>query len=273
MKRIFYLIAIVAIAVSSLCGCIDKIEKSQEAVDTLRIDSICYDTLFSYGKGKDAPVCEISIHFPFASGANADELNDSLLNFIEGAKHGEALTRDYFTRMLAHGADEFLQLFRSDIDDAAEDSPDYMRGAGYYLNVRYSVADAPDSILVCKIEESSYTGGAHGSYMESYLNVDRATGHVISLSDICAPGQEPQLIDAIVKQFLTDYKCDSLKQLQEEHMIFLLCDEPVVASQFYFSETGVTFVYNEYEIAPYSEGVITTTVPYATMKAFAPKKK
>lgn len=273
MKNILLGIATVAIVVSSFSSCLNKTAENPSADDTLRIDSVCYDTLLTYGKGNDAPICEIDIHFPYAAGKNAAEFNDSVANFLENASKEGTLDRTYFERMVRQGANEFFSLFRSDIDDAADDNPEYMRGAGYYLSVKYSTWNAPDSILVCEINESTYTGGAHGSYMESYLNVDKATGHVVSLSDICDPAHEKELTDAIVKQLMMDNNCTTLKQLQDEYSIFMLCDEPVVASQFYYDKEGITFVYNEYEIAPYAAGVIKATVPYATMKAFAPTKQ
>jgi len=273
MKRFLFAIAAITVAATSLTSCFDKNGEAQAEEESFRIDSVCCDTTFAYGKGKDAPTCEVSIHFPFAVGTNAAEFNDSVVNYLIDAKRESVLDSAYFSRMVAKGADGFIQLFREDIDDASDSNPEYMRGAGYYLSVKHSVWDAPDSILVCEIDESTFTGGAHGSYSESYINVDKATGHVVSLSDICDPAHEKELIDAIVKQIMADNGCTTLEQLQEDHAIFLLCDEPMVASQFYYGPDGITFVYNEYEIAPYAAGVIKATLPYAVMSKFAPSAK
>lgn len=277
MKKLKLLSAAVMATALSLTSCHKTTPSATDdgdtiAATTLTIDSVCCDTLFAYGSGDGAPTCEISICLPFASGANAAELNDSVATFLPDTKAGKPLTRETLMSAIDFGMAEFANSFVSDMTDAADDIPDYMHGAGYNLDVSFSVSHAPDSVLVCQINESSYTGGAHGSYTVSYLNVDERDGHVIKLEELCDEAHKAALTDSIVKQLMADRHCNSLKQLQEEHGIFMLCDEPMVASNFLYAADGITFVYNQYEIAPYAAGIIEVTLPYSTMKAFAPAR-
>jgi len=261
----------------SLFSCGMKTPRSGDGSDSatttpLTIDSVYCDTTFVYGNETDAPTCEIHIHLPFASGSNAAEFNDSVALYASSTRQIRPLTRDSLQAAINRGAKEFIDSFVTDMEDAADYNPDYMRGAGYYLNVNYSISNAIDSVLVCGINETTYTGGAHGSYYISYINVDRRDGHVITLDELCDEAHEKALTDSIVKQVMADNNCATLEQLKEETGIFMLSDEPVVADNFYFSEKGITFTYNQYEIAPYAVGVIEVTLPYATMKAFAPAR-
>lgn len=275
MKRLSTTLALAIVATLMLFSCMGKTGQSADNSDTLftaqlRIDSICCDTLYVYGSESDAPTCRVSIRFPFASGDFAAAFNDSVAGFLPNIEAKRPLTLDYITEKVRHGASDFVASFVNDMANIADDNPDYMRGAGYSLDVKYSLTRPNDSVLVCCMKQSAYTGGAHGLYSEDFYNIDLSDGHIISLSDICDKSQTSALIDAIVKQLEVVYKCTSLKQLQDKHNIFMLSDEPVMAANFYYAADGITFVYNEYEIAPYSEGIIKVTVPYATMKQFAP---
>lgn len=241
--------------------------------ENIRIDSVMADTLYTYGTGKDAPTCNILIHFPFAEGKMAAELNDSLASKLEEYAKIRPTTREEFQSAVEKGALYFLNLFKSDLQDATEDQPDYMRGGGYFINVSYAAHTVMDSVLVCQIYEDTYTGGAHGNHAISYYNVNRSNGHVITLADICPANRMQQLTDSIVASLVKQYECKSLDELRNEHAIFMLCDTPVVAQNFYFDANGITFVYNEYEIAPYACGIIETTLSYGCVAAATGTKR
>lgn len=278
MKKIFSLSLMTFLMLAVFQSCDMKKSSSTDGGNSadeqnIRIDSVMADTLFTYGTGKDAPTCNVLIHFPFAEGAMAAELNDSLASKLEEYAKMRPSTREEFQAAVNKGALYFLNLFKNDMADITEDQPDFMRGAGYFINVSYDAHTVMDSVLVCQIYEDTYTGGAHGNHAINYYNVNKSNGHVITLSDICPADRLPQLTDSIVASLVKQYNCKSLEQLQTEHAIFMLCDKPVVAQNFYFDANGITFVYNEYEIAPYACGIIETTLSYGCVAAATGKSR
>ena len=52
------------------------------------------------------------------------------------------------------------------------------------------------------------------------------------------------------------------EQAEDLNNLPLPCNAP------YLSETGVVFLYTQYEIAPYSSGIITFEIPFADIRPF-----
>ncbi len=105
----------------------------------------------------------------------------------------------------------------------------------YYLTLRYT--------------GYGYTGGAHGYAYENYKTVDTREQKYIGLSDILNPSQ-------------VDWNTLLLKYAGERKNEFF---EPASVSynrNFHFNSDAITFVYGQYEIAPYSSGIIQITIPF-----------
>jgi hypothetical protein len=97
----------------------------------------------------------------------------------------------------------------------------------------------------------SFTGGAHGQEIKSYATIDLKSGKTLTLSDIFKSGYESNLSGLLTS------KLQSMSQLTGRDKLtdagyFVDTLEP--SENFYLSENGVGFVYNQYEIAPYAFG-------------------
>ena len=96
---------------------------------------------------------------------------------------------------------------------------------------------------------SEYTGGAHGNTVIIGVNVDRATGKEVSLDDVLALiGKTlPQVADASLVQ---------LKATLGEDLAFPEGANATAENYGTFLVSGdrVTFVFNNYQVAPYAAG-------------------
>lgn len=111
-----------------------------------------------------------------------------------------------------------------------------------------SVYVGPDIVSVA-ISISEYTGGAHPNTVIIGVNVDKGSGRELALDDALAMiGKTlPQLAEA------------SLAILQSEFGESIIFPEGAEAkvenySTFLVSEDKVTFIFNSYQVAPYSAG-------------------
>ena len=111
-----------------------------------------------------------------------------------------------------------------------------------------SVYIGPDIASVA-LSISEYTGGAHGNTVVIGVNVDRATGKEISLDDALALiGKTlPEVADASLTQ---------LKAVLGEDVLFPEGADPKQENYgtFLVSEDRVTFIFNNYQVAPYAAG-------------------
>lgn len=147
--------------------------------------------------------------------------------------------------------EKYVEYLQEIIADAKKD-PDFLIGQTItcredqckremvYLDERY---------LSYRIEEYTYSGGAHGSTKVSVGTLDRETGRQLTLNDVFGKDGLATLETELRKAVIA--------KIGEENI-----QSPVKPIEnFYLAADGWHFVYNEYEIACYAIGAIEVVVP------------
>ena len=135
----------------------------------------------------------------------------------------------------------------------------------YYMYNSNKMMFQNDSLLSYAVEYSDYTGGAHGSHRVTYVNVDLGDLVTISEEDIFVPNYKKPLTDVIINRLMTQNNVtvpDSLISIG-----FFNIDEIYPNNNFWLDDNGIHYAYNQYEIAPYSMGVIDVNIPYEDLSA------
>lgn len=112
---------------------------------------------------------------------------------------------------------------------------------------------------IISVSITSYvnTGGAHGILNITFLNFESTTGKQI-----------PN------KNLFTD--SDSLKEIVKKHVIEATRKKDIVfepenfqlPQNIGYTEDGVIFLYNTFQIGPYSSGIIEFTIPFEEIKSY-----
>lgn len=106
-----------------------------------------------------------------------------------------------------------------------------------------------------------YTGGAHGNYGTTLYTFTKKDGRLLNLNDILTDkGIKilPELLEAVAKiQF-------KVKQGALKENGFLV-DHIPVSKEFYVTGKGIGFLYNPYEIMPFSAGQVNLLVPFTAL--------
>ena len=118
-----------------------------------------------------------------------------------------------------------------------------------------------------------YGGGMHGYTTEVGFTFRKSDGKQIKLLEDTDSPELAQLIKEGVKSFFAG---GSDKTMTDEEVLeFLFASEvdeldniPLPGNAPYLSDTGVVFLYTQYEIAPYSSGIITFEVPFAKISPY-----
>ena len=100
----------------------------------------------------------------------------------------------------------------------------------------------------------SFEGGAHGLSGKYYTCVDLETGRKLTFNDVFTKESE-EALTAIIR-----------REKPQDYIYFYTEIKP--NDNFYFDSNGIIFVYNPYEIAPYSAGVIEIYVPFNEIAPF-----
>ena len=119
-------------------------------------------------------------------------------------------------------------------------------------------------LLVYRIDYNEYTGGAHGIYMSTFLNLDLRTLAPIRLDDLFVNDYKEQLTDLLWNQLMADNKVATRQELED--MGYVTTGDLTPTENFYLSKDGITFNNNVYDIAPYVMGPVKITLPYEMMQ-------
>ena len=118
-----------------------------------------------------------------------------------------------------------------------------------------------------------YGGGAHGFTTEVGFTFRKSDGKQIPLLTNTDSPQLAKLIKEGIKSFFAGGPDKTMTD--EEVLEFLFAEEvetldnlPIPGNSPYLTDTGVVFLYTQYEIAPYSSGIITFEVPFADVLPF-----
>lgn len=115
--------------------------------------------------------------------------------------------------------------------------------------VTCSVKDSSKNFLCLGIASDYYAlGAAHGSFTMNFINFDLTTGNKITLDELIEPSNFRALKALAKKKFL--------QQNGEEGWWFTTEDQPFeLAEVFALERKGIRFIYQQYEIGPYSAGL------------------
>jgi hypothetical protein len=121
--------------------------------------------------------------------------------------------------------------------------------------------------------QHEYQGGMHGYTTEVGFTFRKSDGKQIPLLTNTDSPQLAKLVKEGVKSFFAGGSDKSMSD--EELLDYLFAEQaedldnlPLPGNAPYLSETGVVFLYTQYEIAPYSSGIITFEIPFADIRPF-----
>lgn len=142
--------------------------------------------------------------------------------------------------------------------------------AGYNLKYENIVSGfsllSDKKIYVYGIERYIYMGGAHGNETRNFINFDLSTGKTIKEKDIFKNGFEKPLTELIKQQILAE--CKAAPKEKNSEAIETLDDTDYWIDaikpngNFYITDESINYVYNPYEIAPYSMGQTEVIIPF-----------
>jgi len=116
-----------------------------------------------------------------------------------------------------------------------------------FMHIVYNDSD----ILSFYILNYAFTGGAHGLESLDYCNVDLKTGKLLKLSDIIQESRKQELSRLLTMKLKKMNKIPDSQKLSDNGYF---ADIIQPNENFYLTRGGIGFLYNHYDIAPYSFG-------------------
>jgi len=138
-----------------------------------------------------------------------------------------------------------------------------------YEHNSYDIFSFTPKTVTIEQSNSTYGGGAHGNYATSFKNIDKSSGKELTLKDILKPNSQEaftKTVENLYRKMRHLSKKDSMKDAD------WFGDKFELAENFAITPQGLYFLYNSYEVQPYSMGQETIVVPYNKIKEFLSEK-
>ncbi len=220
---------------------------------------LTFDTLYTYHNIELHPhsggaSMEVSIEYVFPNNSNK-----MLGVFNEKTFADKELGQVSAEKALNLYVGYLTSYYRSGIDSAEEEHlPAELLKQKFRLcnEVLYQ-----DSLLVSvRVERMTEESGAHAMHEITLFTVDRRIGRALTEQDLFVDGYKEYLGELIVKSLQSQYRTDNPEDLEPEG--FFSASEIFPNGNFYLDETGITYCFNEYEIATYATGVVFVHIDY-----------
>ena len=220
----------------------------------------------------NSPYCDFAIDFTYL-----DEV-DSVAVRMNRSIQREFLGDDYATLTPVAAVDSFRNAYLAD----------YRNEVGAIFEKERANASSEEEIpawfsqtysLVTFVEEgqggvinatANYfvdMGGAHPHQWSQWLNFDFVTGRILEKDEVfhleASADIEAMLLDKLIRMQAEEHPDTQVNSLEDlQNMGFLQHTNMFIPDNFLLSKRGLLFLFNRYDIAPYSAGEIVIEVPY-----------
>lgn len=121
-----------------------------------------------------------------------------------------------------------------------------------------------NKVLSYSYERYAYMGGAHGNSSRLLFNFDLTNARLVNESDLFTDNYIEPLTQLIKQQIVEDNaEMESVADLNDFHFYE---DQIKPNNNFYITAEGVVYVYNPYDIAPYSTGQTMVLLTFDKLK-------
>jgi hypothetical protein len=240
-------------------------------------DSIRTETIYHLLGDTENPNCNLQIKLLFPAGFDNREVPDAVRQYIVRSFFGEPYAslspREAAERYAADYLNDYKELEKDFLEerehrhghdrDHDHDAPP-ASWFSYYEFFSNEIVYSKNNLLCYAVCCENYTGGAHGSHSRTCHILDLSTGQPVTEEDFFADGYQEKLAAILVDKIARQNRVSNAGELED--MGFFSIDEIYPNGNFTISDDGITYYFNEYEIAPYVVGITAVSIPYGEIK-------
>ena len=194
----------------------------------------------------------VDINIPKASGDKSitDGINSEIATIIMSELHiGDP------DNVTSKSIEESIDSFNEEYHSFNNDFPETQQA--WEVQIDGEVIFQSEDIITVSLTSYINTGGAHGILHITLLNFNAQTGKHIENNDLI---NDLERFKAVAKSYFNN-------AIEDKNILFEP-DNFTLPANLGYSEDGLLLLYNVYEIAPYSTGVIDFTIPFEKVEAF-----
>ncbi|MGM9797301.1 MAG: DUF3298 domain-containing protein [Parabacteroides sp.] len=242
---------------------------SKEQRNDITFDSISVEQTYHLLENPENPNCNLEIKFVYPThlgdASLLAELQKQFVSTYFGENYESLLPEEAVKRY----TDDYIAAYKdleSDFQEDLSKADDRPVGAWYsYYEMSQNEIDFNERGILCyTVSFENYTGGAHGAHAYNHHVIDLKTAKPLTEADIFVENYEEMLAQILVDQIAKQNNVANNKEL--ENIGFFSIDEIFPNGNFRVDETGITYSFNEYEIAAYVVGATHVQLPYKEIR-------
>ncbi|MDF9829100.1 DUF3298 and DUF4163 domain-containing protein [Parabacteroides sp. PF5-6] len=250
-----------------LSGCKTEVKKGQK--NDIQFTTLKKEEAYHLLENAENPNCDLQLNFTFPTKFANKEILDKVQKLFTFSYFGE--TYDMYSPQEA--VNEYVESYLEMYKELEEDYKEDLKNAdtspvgawyGYYETSNNEIMFNADNLISYTVTFENYTGGAHPAHSVTNHVIDLTRGEFITEAEIFIPGFETSLAQMLVDAIAEQNDLEDPKEL--ENMGYFSIDEIYPNGNFLIDGQGITYSFNEYEIAAYVIGVTSVHFPFEKIK-------
>ncbi|MDR3141053.1 MAG: DUF3298 and DUF4163 domain-containing protein [Tannerellaceae bacterium] len=242
--------------------------------NNIQFDSITVDKTYHMLEQPDNPGCNLRIKFVYPVKFGNNEVLSQIRKHFIASCFGDM----YEELTPEQAVDEYVNIYLEDyksLEDDFKEEKEKSKDApvaswfSYYETSSNEITFNKANLLCYSIIFENYTGGAHGAHTHTNVVLNLETGEIVTEDDIFTEGFQDALALMLVDRIAKQNEVENVREL--ESIGFFSADEIFPNGNFLVDEEGITYYFNEYEIAAYVVGTTRVKLLYSDMKPLLKK--
>jgi hypothetical protein len=265
MKRLVFFISVffVLASIVGLSGC----KRGAQVVDNaVTFDSLLLAETYYLNSDPKQPSCNLQVEFVYPKSCGDEKILSKVQALFIGKVFGESYIALTPENVLQNYRDSYIEDFKRfenksiGRNPSEENEMENETFFSYYRKLKNSLPFNKNNVISLLVEDNVYEGGAHGSHGIFGYVLDVAGGSLLSEQYIFTENYINPL-SLIIRNKIAESN-DLEKPDKLESIGYFSVEDIVPNGNFIVNDKGITYYFNEYEIAPYSMGITTVFIPY-----------
>lgn len=244
-------------------------QSKQARENDIQFDSIQVDKTYHLLESQNNPSCNLQLSFTYPNQFSDKTILQKLQDHFVLSYFGESYKDLTPAEVVARYTDDYLVAYKeleSEFKAELERKDDLSVGTwfSYYEMSSNEITYNQKDILSYTVYFEIYTGGAHGAHSYTNHTLNLKTGNAITEKDIFVDDYLDKLTQILIDHIATQNKVENAKEL--ENIGFFSVDEIAPNGNFWVDDAGITYTFNEYEIAAYVVGATHVFLPYEEIR-------
>ncbi len=261
-----FFVWIVAVGLLSACGSDARKVKEND----IRFDTIALKESYHIKNIETNPGCSLQINFVFP----VEYQNQQVLKAVQQQFVGAFLGDDYMQASPREAVNQYAENylndfkkretdFESDVEEHGSEPNDEWYSSYEILSdsIYYNQNDLLSMVV---LKEYDTGGAAHNAHHYTNRVIDLRTGERVTEAAVFIEDYQDDLAKIIVDAIALYNNVDKVSDL--ENIGFFNINEIYPNKNFYVDEVGITYTFNEYEIAAYVVGATSVRIPYEKIR-------